>query len=107
MKDKNTTSIYNENIVQEIMGLVETYGEVCESYGGNRTIDAYSTSTEYHSKIESKLRELVENKSSVQKPLSDDEIDALWVFCGDLSVPQKVQRRMIVRTTEAAHGITK
>lgn len=71
------------------------------------------------SDLESRIAELEKENASLKnhsnlvdhtvapEPLTDEEIDALWVFCGDLSIPQKVQRRMIVRTAEAAHGITK
>lgn len=58
MQDKNTTSVYNENIILVIMGLVEDYHE----YGH----------TSYKDAIKSKLRELVENKFSVQEPLSEE-----------------------------------
>ena len=40
-----------------------------------------------------------------QKPLSDAQIDAMWKG-EDLTIPQIVKRRQIVRSYEAAHGIT-
>ena len=103
MKDKT-------EIIVEIIEEVRLFGTAWFFSGKSKDISEslfFETKAESHKlQIESKLRDLVE-KSSEQEPLTDEEIDALWVFCGDLSIPQKVQRRMIVRTAEAAHGITK
>lgn len=96
-----------EKVIVEIMGLVSSYGSAVEA-----TVLSEGHSREEHKEfrayklVESRLRELVK-QTTLQQPLSNEEIDALWVFCGDLSIPQKVQRRMIVRTAEAAHGIIK
>ena len=96
-----------EKVIVEIMGLVSAYGSAVEEtvLSGGHSREEHKECRAYKL-VESKLREFLE-QTAIQEPLSDEEIDALWVFCGDLSIPQKVQRRMIVRTAEAAHGIIK
>lgn len=92
MQDKNTTSVYNENIVQEIMGLVQEYADY------ERQV--------VRKEIESKLRELVENKFSVQKPLSDDEIEDI-ASDTDRSDDHEnhINELEFARAIERAHGI--
>lgn len=97
-----------EKVIVEIMGFVSAYGNAVEATvtGKPDNFTLISDENAAFKAIESKLRDFMEQTTS-QKPLSDEEIDALWMFCGDLTIPQKVQRRIIVRTAEATHGITK
>jgi len=49
------------------------------------------------------LRSALQSAQPVAQPLTDEQIDAFWNQ--QLTVPQIVQRRVIARAIEAAHGI--
>ena len=69
MQDKRNI----ENVVQEIMGLVGSYGTAVHDNSTGNPSDytlAHAESAAYNA-IESKLREIVENSLSVREPLSE------------------------------------
>lgn len=80
--------------IQEIVGLVETYGEACENYGKHRKVDAYQAVENYRHLIEAALRKLV------REPLSHKEACELIAEC------EQDGPIYILRNTELAHNIT-
>lgn len=96
MQDKSG----NERVIDEIMGLVTQHAHIYYSsaIGGYRDADDVKESERT---IESKLRELVENKFSVRKPLSDADCEEIywdWVDGSGSEID-------LVRAIEHAHGI--
>lgn len=102
-----------EKVIVEIMGLVSVYGSAVEA-----TVLSEGDSREEHKEfrayklVESKLRELVK-QTTVQKPLSDEEIlslDCIYIDTDpdgeSFEVPTSCVGRF-ARNIERAHGITK
>lgn len=90
----------SKEVVDDIMGLVTQHAYIYYSstIGGYRDADDVKESERA---IESKLRELVENKFSVREPLSDADCEEIywdWVdsSCSEID---------LVRAIERAHGI--
>lgn len=86
----------SKEVVDEIMRLVEYYN-------GATTWGTTEQHIAARAAIESKLRELVENKFSVREPLSDEEIEK--ATGAKLGTPMFLVATGFVRATERAHGI--
>ena len=102
MQDKRNI----ENVVQEIMGLVGSYGTAVHDNSTGNPSDytlAHAESAAYNA-IESKLREIVENSLSVREPLSNEMAQKLWAETPDIDC--KSGGIALVRKVERAHGIT-
>lgn len=77
MQDKRSI----ENVVQEIMGLVNNVIDRREAYQDHQISRNWCEYESARGRLESKLRELVENSFSVRKPLSVDDTNKLWDYC--------------------------
>ena len=110
MQDKKNI----ENVVQEIMGLVSTHASKVHraSFIGSAKENSAcrSEADKIRSKIESKLRELVENSFSVREPLSDEQRLLIWQHVSLIGVAKPSYDAWFqagVSAAERAHNITK
>lgn len=94
--------------IQEIMGLVDDFGLKAEAYSHQEVTAKELISA--RRLIESKLRELVENKLSVREPLSDEQRLLIWQHVSLRGVAKPSYDTWFqagISAAERAHNITK